>query len=327
MTAMTEMIMAATGNNSIIMAERMPESEVFMKINSKSFMSRGLATVALVGMLAGIGSMPVMAQYNKEEAQEVPEVVSEEKPDGTPFSVKGNGEVLDDISNDETKQFITVRTKNNQTFFVVIDRANSVDNVYMLSMIDEDDLSEFLEEQETDSIAGVQLPEETEKVQETEQEVTESVEEEKKSGGSWGMLLAAAGFVGLFGAGYYYFKIYKPGQRKNANLTPADQEDYDNGEYEDEYEDEDGYEDDESDYEDLEYDDEEYEDEADEEDDPGMEDEDSDYVDDAEADPGTESETAASVTEGDMTEDYYEEEEEEKEESPRKKRSRRRKKK
>ena len=303
-----------------------------MKINSKSFMSRGLATVALAGMLAGIGSMPVMAQYNKEEAQEVPEVVSEEKPDGTPFSVKGNGEVLDDISNDETKQFITVRTKNNQTFFVVIDRANSVDNVYMLSMIDEDDLSEFLEEQETDSIAGVQLPEETEKVQETEQEVTESVEEEKKSGGSWGMLLAAAGFVGLFGAGYYYFKIYKPGQKKNMNLTPADQdEDYDE---DDEYEDEDGYEDDESDYEELEYDDEEYEDdeyeaddEADEEDDPGMEDEDSDYADDAEADPGTESETAASVTEGDMTEDYYEEEEEEQEEAPRKRRSRRRKKK
>lgn len=324
--------MAATGNNSISMAERMPESEVFMKINSKSCMARGLAMVALAGMLAGVGSMPVMAQYNKEEAQEVPEVVSEEKPDGTPFSVKGNGEVLDDISNDETKQFITVRTKNNQTFFVVIDRANSVDNVYMLSMIDEDDLSEFLEEQETDSIAGVQIPEETEKLQETEQEVTESVEEEKKSGGSWGMLLAAAGFVGLFGAGYYYFKIYKSGQKKNMNLTPADQdEDYDE---DDEYEDEDGYEDDESDYEELEYDDEEYEDdeyeaddEADEEDDPGMEDEDSDYADDAEADPGTESETAASVTEGDMTEDYYEEEEEEQEEAPRKRRSRRRKKK
>ena len=125
-------------------------------------MMRGFAAaMAAVGVLSGIGTMPVMAQYNETEAQatEVPEVVKEEKPDGTPFSVSGNGEVLDDITGDETKQFITVRTKNNQTFFVVIDRANKVDNVYMLSMIDENDLAEFLEEEEETAIPQIQLPE------------------------------------------------------------------------------------------------------------------------------------------------------------------------
>lgn len=38
--------------------------------------------------------------------------------EGTPFSVPGNGQILDDKNNDSTKQFLTVQTKNGNTFFL-----------------------------------------------------------------------------------------------------------------------------------------------------------------------------------------------------------------
>lgn len=74
---------------------------------------------------------------------------------GTAFTTPGNGEVKDDITDDSTKEFLTVTTKNNNTFYIVIDRSATSQNVYMLSQIDENDLSEFLDK---DSTATVVTP-------------------------------------------------------------------------------------------------------------------------------------------------------------------------
>ena len=100
-----------------------------------------------------------------------------------PFSVPGNGEVLDQITDGSSKEFYTIRTANNQTFYLVIDHAQNTDNVYMLSTIDENDLQEFttgegmtekpeekppviMEEPQTPTPEPeVQKPEETEKPQ------------------------------------------------------------------------------------------------------------------------------------------------------------------
>lgn len=76
--------------------------------------------------------------------------VQEEEPpktEETPFSVPGNGSLADDKSGDSTKEFLTVQTKNGNTFFLVLDRSSNKENVYMLSMIDEDDLAELLRKQ------------------------------------------------------------------------------------------------------------------------------------------------------------------------------------
>ena len=56
---------------------------------------------------------------------------------------------LDDKSNDSTKQFLTVQTKNGNTFFLVLDRSGTTENVYMLSMVDENDLAEFVPEKKS----------------------------------------------------------------------------------------------------------------------------------------------------------------------------------
>ena len=106
---------------------------------------------------------PVTAfAYAEPEPTPTPEpVIEETTPEGTPFSVPGNGEILDDITDDPTKDFLTVTTANGNTFFLVIDRSQNTENVYMLSMIDELDLQDFIEEseQEEPAQAGVVLEE------------------------------------------------------------------------------------------------------------------------------------------------------------------------
>lgn len=97
----------------------------------------------------------------EEKESETEEVLEENHTDDT-FSVAGNGEVLDDISDDSSKEFLTITTKNNNTFYIVIDRSSTTDNVYMLSQIDENDLKEFVDtEEEVDNSGATVVLDET----------------------------------------------------------------------------------------------------------------------------------------------------------------------
>ena len=154
----------------------------------------------------------------EETTTETAEPVVEDdhtEENGDPFSVPGNGEVRDDITDDSSKEFLTIQTKNNNTFYIVIDRAATTNNVYMLSQIDENDLKEFLDKDQQQSLeTAPSVVLEDEHTDDTESDV--SVEETQKdkpdkaatnSGLFIILLLAVAGV-----AGYYYFKIYKPKQ-------------------------------------------------------------------------------------------------------------------
>lgn len=155
----------------------------------------------------------------EESTTETEEPVVEDthtEENGDPFSVPGNGEVRDDITDDSSKEFLTIKTKNNNTFYIVIDRAATTNNVYMLSQIDENDLKEFLDEdqQQTLEIApSVVLEDEHTDDTESSMVVEEETQADKsdKTATNSGLfvilLLAVAGI-----AGYYYFKIYKPKQ-------------------------------------------------------------------------------------------------------------------
>lgn len=130
-----------------------------------------------------------------------------------PFSVPGNAQVQDDITNSKNKEFLTITTKNNNTFYVIIDRSANVDNVYMLSQIDENDLQEFLEEDTSASTIVDVTPEvvidENTHTEQTEQPATESPEKEA-SASNLGALVAifAAAILGV--GAYGYVKFIKP---------------------------------------------------------------------------------------------------------------------
>ena len=130
-----------------------------------------------------------------------------------PFSVPGNAQVQDDITNSKNKEFLTITTKNNNTFYLIIDRSANVDNVYMLSQIDENDLQEFLEEDSSASTIVDVTPEvvidENTHTEQTEQPATESPEKEGTAS-NLGALVAI--FVAaILGVGAYgYIKFIKP---------------------------------------------------------------------------------------------------------------------
>ena len=136
---------------------------------------------------------------------------------GSSFSVPGNAEVLDDISDDSSKEFLTITTKNNNTFYIVIDRSSATENVYMLSQIDENDLSEFLDEkvQEESETPGVVIEDIHTEEETTEPVVDEPVEEEKKDLGTNAGLLSILVLAGVGVGAYYYFKIYKGKQEED----------------------------------------------------------------------------------------------------------------
>ena len=159
----------------------------------------------------------VIPEQTPEETP--PEETVPEAPETEPepgFTTPGNGNLGDEIKNSSGKDFYTIHTKNNNTFYMVIDHSNNTENVYMLSLIDENDLEEFIEqtekETETEPAPAVIIPETKPEPVETEtpkQPETEAKEPEKTfpvENSTMAILCAGALLFVLL----YYFKIYKP---------------------------------------------------------------------------------------------------------------------
>ena len=148
----------------------------------------------------------------KDEVASTSEVLPEDGTDkGTAFTTPGNGEVKDDITDDSTKEFLTVTTKNNNTFYIVIDRSATSQNVYMLSQIDENDLSEFLDKDSTSTVVTPQ-PDTSKVVLDPEKTASTKT----NMGAMATILILALGGV----VAYYYFKIYKPKKEEDEDDQP-----------------------------------------------------------------------------------------------------------
>ena len=124
-----------------------------------------------------------------------------------------DGEVQDDIQNGSSKEFLTITTKNNNTFYLVIDRSSTSQNVYLLSQVDENDLKEFVDQEKGPAtvtptpqvVIDENKTEETDKKEEIAKPEKEKMPQ-ANMGAMAAILILALGGV----AAYYYFKIYKP---------------------------------------------------------------------------------------------------------------------
>ena len=68
---------------------------------------------------------------------------------GAPLTPDGNLELVDDVyQTSDGKQFITVQSKNDNTFYIVIDRDKNGENVYFLNLVDEADLMALMQDGE-----------------------------------------------------------------------------------------------------------------------------------------------------------------------------------
>lgn len=107
-----------------------------------------LITLAVVlGMTAF--SFPVSANVSADEYS-----VNDSIESKTPLTPSGNMTTVDDVhqvnNKDEVedKQFITVETKNGNTFYIIIDRSGDQENVYFLNAVDEADLMALMEDKQ-----------------------------------------------------------------------------------------------------------------------------------------------------------------------------------
>lgn len=152
----------------------------------------------------------------------------------------GNLTLVDDTESGG-KEFITVQTRDGNTFYLIIDRASGEDNVYFLNLVDEEDLLALIDDEEFVSeykngaadTEDIGLEETTTPEPEVTAEPAEKASEAKSSGP---LLVIVLIMLLAGGAAVWFFKFRKP---KPSAKGPADLDDYDFGEDE-EYETETG---------------------------------------------------------------------------------------
>ena len=198
-----------------------------MKTNRIKFAAAVFTAVfALSGMTA-------FAQSNAL-AETPAETVIEDNRTLTP---KGNAQLVDDISDNENLQFITVTARDGNVFYFVIDKGAQSENVYFLNTVDESDLEALVEKSDKKPTA-TSKPEQTENTAETDStendkkntdsktEKTEQPEQNRpKNNSGLFIILALAAAAGIGG---YYYKVILPKKK----LEQAD--DLDDFDFEDE---------------------------------------------------------------------------------------------
>lgn len=221
--------------------------------------------VMAVTMLSGFSFATVYANADPPAEETTTEVVAETsseatteentedtdtgrviaESDSSAFSTPGNAQLVDDKENDDTKQFLTIQTKKGNTFYMVIDRSSTSENVYMMSLVDENDLAEFLDETEdskTEEEQKVVIPETTTEITSAVEKETEEETTQKNTGGAdiWKLCtIVLAGGLGI-GAVVVYLKY---GRKKEDGFVSEQLEFTDGPFINEEQENEDGQED------------------------------------------------------------------------------------
>ena len=198
-----------------------------MKMNRIKFAAAVFTAVfALSGMTA-------FAQSNAP-AETPAETVIE---DNRTLTSKGNAQLVDDISDNENLQFITVTARDGNVFYFVIDKGAQSENVYFLNTVDESDLEALAlksdkkptataKPEHTENTAETDLTENDKKNTDSKTEKTEQPEQNRpKNNSGLFIILALAAAAGIGG---YYYKVILPKKK----LEQAD--DLDDFDFEDE---------------------------------------------------------------------------------------------
>ena len=233
---------------------------------------RFLTVLAVCVMVLSCFSVTAFA-YADDTEQNLPVTEAtqpEQQPETTPTPEKPKGEPIDDEGNAYTrdllydkatnKQFITVQTKNGNTFFIVIDYDAPINEdeeqyqTYFLNMVDESDLLALLDEDTAAALTTCNCKEKCAAGQvntdcpvckttmsectgvvpeppaeEPDTEPIEPEEPEKKS--NVGMIIGVIAVVCIGGAAYYYFKFVRGKKQKDEDLDFFDDEGYEEEPY------------------------------------------------------------------------------------------------
>ena len=199
-----------------------------MKTNRIKFAAAVFTAVfALSGMTA-------FAQSNAPTEAPTETVIE----DNRTLTPKGNAQLVDDVSDNENLQFITVTARDGNVFYFVIDKGAQSENVYFLNTVDESDLEALVEKsdkkptatskpEQTENTAETDLTEnDTKDNSDTKAEKSEQTEQNKQKS-NFGLLIVLV-LAAAVGIGGYYYKVILPKKK----LEQAD--DLDDFDFEDE---------------------------------------------------------------------------------------------
>ena len=71
----------------------------------------------------------------------------------------GNAQLMDDVTDNENLQFITVAARDGSEFYIIIDKGAQNENVYFLNTVDESDLAALVEDYAPEQTTEQQQPE------------------------------------------------------------------------------------------------------------------------------------------------------------------------
>ncbi|MBP3239597.1 MAG: DUF4366 domain-containing protein [Oribacterium sp.] len=175
-------------------------------------------------------------------------IVEKKDPNGdgilTPV---GNLTLVDDLSEEEAEnlQYMTVKTKSGNIFYLIVDRSGDEDNVYFLNTVDESDLMALMDEETQEKFREATAPgnkvesaevstdtvlftnQDKEKL--TDDSLDKSEKDKKQTGNNPIVMLLIFGVIGAGVAGGYYFFKIKP--EKEQPAVDEDMEFYDDEDY------------------------------------------------------------------------------------------------
>jgi len=159
------------------------------------------------------------------ETQEIPEFVV--NSESRPFTPDGTGTVVDNVIEQNGREFFTISTPDGNDFYLIIDRLRSSENVYLLNQVTEEDLISLADQNSSTSQSAIPTLEPTPTPILTPDDELEQEPESPARNDSNSFLLILLATLGIGGAGYY-FKIIKPKQSMNTDDDYDDEDDLDN---------------------------------------------------------------------------------------------------
>lgn len=196
-------------------------------------MKRIKFAAAVFTAVFALSGMTAFAQSNAPTETPTETVIE----DNRTLTPKGNAQLVDDVSDNENLQFITVTARDGNVFYFVIDKGAQSENVYFLNTVDESDLEALVEKSDKKPTASAK-PEQTENTAETDStqndtkdkkdktEKSEQPEQNRQKNNS-GLFIILA-LAAAAGVGGYYYKVILPKKK----LEQAD--DLDDFDFEDE---------------------------------------------------------------------------------------------
>ena len=169
-----------------------------------------LAAAVFTAVFALSGITAFAQSSEPPEPTAVPdEIVIEDNHTLTP---DGNAQLMDDVTDNENLQFITVTARDGNEFYIIIDKGASSENVYFLNTVDESDLATPVEDCVPEQTTGQPEPSSTPDAEpaEPEQEQEKQPEPDTENTNSSFLFLIVLVLAGGAGLAVYYFKVFRP---------------------------------------------------------------------------------------------------------------------